>query len=90
MTTWFSTIYKTAAIEYSEYDLDSGKVSFQDKIDGEEISSKSQEAIADGLLYLSILDQAPEIHRGAIAGGKYYDSNNNNISKGFMNTEARL
>ena len=88
MTAWFSTIHKTAAINYSEYDLDTGEVSFQDKIDGEEIGFESQEAIAEGLLDLSILDKAPEIHRGAMAGGKYYDSENEDMSRGSMNTEA--
>ena len=61
---------------------------FQDKIDGEEIGSKSQEAIAEGLLDLSILDKAPELHMAAIAGGRYYDSKNKNLSRGSMNIEA--
>ena len=36
---WFSTINKMAAIDFSEYDSDTERVSFQDKIEGEEISS---------------------------------------------------
>ena len=65
--------HKTVAIEFSEYDPDIGRVSLQHKIDGKEIGSKSQEAIAEGLLDLTILDKTPEIHRGAIAGGRYYN-----------------
>ena len=87
MTRWFSTIHKTTAIEYSEYDSYTGKVSVQDKIDGKEIGSKSQEVIAEGLLDLSILDKAPEIHRGAIAGSRCYDSENEDMFRGSMNTE---
>ena len=60
----------------------------QDKIDGKEIGSESQVAIAEGLLDLSILDKAPEIHRGAMAGNRYYDSKNKDMSRGSMNTEA--
>ena len=56
MPAWFSMIHKMAAIEYLEYESNTGKVSFQDKIDGKEIGSKSQEAIGEGLLDLSILD----------------------------------
>ena len=88
MTRWFSTIHKTTAIEYSEYDSYTGKVSVQDKIDGKEIGSKSQEVIAEGLLDLSILDKAPEIYRGAMAGVKYYDCENEDISRGSMDIEA--
>ena len=57
-------------------------------MDGEEIGSESQEAIAEGLLDLTILDKKPEIHRGAMAGGRYYNSDNDDMSRGSMNTEA--
>ena len=57
-------------------------------MDGKEIDSESQEAIAGGLLDLTILDKTPEIHRGAMPGGRYYNSNNKDMSRGSMNTEA--
>ena len=60
----------------------------QDKIDGEEIGSQSQEAIAKVLLDLTILDKMPEIQRGEMAGGRYYDNKNKDMSRGSMNTEA--
>ena len=44
----------------------------QDKIDGKEIGSRSQEAIAKVLLDLTILDKMPKIQRGEMAGGRYY------------------
>ena len=61
---------------------------FQDKIDGEKVGSEPQEAIAEGLLDLSILDKAPEINRGTLAGSRYYNSKHEDISRGSMNTEA--
>ena len=88
MTAWCSTIHKMASIKYSEYDQETGKVSFQDKMNGDAIGSKSQEVIAEGLLDLSILDKPPEIHKGSMAGGKYYNSKNEDMSRGSMNTEA--
>ena len=51
-------------------------------MDGDEIGSKSQEAIVKGLLDLSILDKPPEIHRGAIAGGKYYNKKTRTYPEG--------
>ena len=76
------------AIKYSEYGPDSGKILFQDKIDRKKNGSKSQEVIAEGLLDLSILDKAPETHRGEISDGRYYDSKHEDIPRGSMNTEA--
>ena len=46
---WFSMHYNMAAIDCSEYDQETGKVSFQDKIYSKEIGSESQEVIARGL-----------------------------------------
>ena len=60
----------------------------QDTIDGKEIVSESQEVVAKGLLDLTILDKTPEIHRGAMAGGRYYDIENKDMPRGSMNTEA--
>ena len=74
MKAWFLSIHKMATIDYSEYNQETRNVLFQDKMNGNAIGSKSQEAIAEGLLDLSILDKPPEIHRGAMAGGKYYGS----------------
>ena len=60
----------------------------QDTIDSEEIGSKSREAIAEGLLDLSILNKAPGTYRGTMAGGRYYISKHEDMSRGFMNTAA--
>ena len=57
MTAWFSFSHKMAAVKYSEYDRETGRVSLLDKMDGKEIGSESQEAIAEGLLDLTILDK---------------------------------
>ena len=57
-------------------------------MDCEEFGSESQEAIAEGLLDLSILDKKPEIHRGAMESGKYYNSDDEDMSRASMNTEA--
>ena len=85
---WFSFAHKRAAVKYSEYDKETGKVSLLDKMDGEEIGSESQGAIAEGLLDLTILNKKPEINRGAMTGRRYYDSDNGDMSRGFMTTEA--
>ena len=57
-------------------------------MEGDEIGSESQEAIAEGLLDLSILDRKPEIHRGAMESGKYYNSDDEDMFRASMNTEA--
>ena len=44
--------------------------------------------IAEGLLDLTILDKTPEIHRGAMAGGRYYGRKKGDMSRGSMNTET--
>ena len=88
MTEWFLTIHKTAAIDYSEYNQETGKVLFQDEMDHNDIGTKSQEAIMEGLLDLSILDTLPEINRRSMTGGRSYDSKNEDMPRGSMNTEA--
>ena len=62
---------------------------FQDKIDGKEICSESQEAITESLIDLSILDKVPEIHRdrGATASGRYCNNENEDMSRRSMNIE---
>ena len=70
LTAWFSFVHNKAAVKYSEYNQQTGKVSLLDNLDSEDIGSESQEAIAEGLLDLTILDKKPEIHRGSMASGK--------------------
>ena len=88
MTEWFLTIHKTAAIDYSEYNQETWKVLFQDKMDHNYIGTKSQEAIMEGLLDLSILDTLPEIKRRSMTRGRSYDRKNKDMPRGSMNTES--
>ena len=81
-------MHKTAVIKYSEYDKETGKVSFQDNFEDKDIGTKSQEVITEGLLDLSILDNPPEIHQGSMTSGKYHDNKNKDTSWASMNTEA--
>ena len=57
-------------------------------MDGKDIDTESQEAITEGLLALTTLDKKREIHRGAMADGRYYDSDDECIFRGSMTTEA--
>ena len=88
MTAWFLIIHKAVDINYSEYDQEIGKVSFQDNFWDKAVGTESQEVIVEGLLDLSILETPPKIHRGEMSGGRYYDSENEDMSWASMSTEA--
>ena len=88
MTAWFLTIHTTVVVNYSEYNRETGRVSLRDKMDGEEIGSESHKTIVEGLVELTSLDKTPEIHREAMSGGRCYNSNNKDMSRESMNTEA--
>ena len=77
---WFLVMYKKAAINYLEYDPDTGRVSFLDNFDKEDQGTEPQEAIVEGLMDLFILDKSLDIHRGAMASGRYFNSNNKDMS----------
>ena len=77
---WFLVMYKKAAINYLEYDPDTGRVSFLDNFDKEDQGTEPQEAIVEGLLDLFILNKSLDIHRGGMASGRYFNSNNKDMS----------
>ena len=85
---WFLVMHKTAAIKYPEYDPEIGKVLFVKLFCKEGQGTKSQEVIAEGLLDLSVLDNPPEIHGGAMLGGRYFNSKNEYMSQAYMNIKA--
>ena len=76
------------AVGYSEYNQETGTVSFQDNFEDKDIGTKAHEAIMEGLLDLSILDKPREIHQGAMVDGKHYDRKSEDLSYASMNTEA--
>ena len=76
LSAWFTSTHKKAAVEYSEYEPGSGRISLLEDLEEDEQGKESQEAIAEGLLDLSILDKPSEITKGAMASGRLYDSDN--------------
>ena len=55
-------MHKKAAIDYTAYDPETGRVSFLENSDKEDQGTTSQEAVTEGLLDLSVLDNLLEIH----------------------------
>ena len=85
---WFLIMIKNASINYSEYDPERWKVSFIGNVKEEDHGTESQEVTTEGLLDLSILEKNKD-SPGAISGGKYYNSKNEDMSRASMNTEVR-
>ena len=90
--TCFSSTHATAAEEYGEYDMRTGKVSLVDEYEGEEDvdGSEAQDALAEGMFDLSIFKKEPDVKRGAVPAGRNYDSDNDEdgVSRASMTTEA--
>ena len=79
-----------AATEYGQYDQETGKVSLIEDFDGEEgvEGSEAQDALAEGLFDLSIFQKEANITKGAVPAGRYYDSDEDSVSRASMTTEA--
>ena len=88
LASWFSLVHRTAAISFSEYDQDTGMVTLLDANEGEMEGNEAQEAIAEGILDLSILDNPPTISRGSAMAGACYDSDEEDQSRASMDTAA--
>ena len=92
MGTCFSSTHATAAAEYGEYDMTTGKVSLVDEYEGEEDvdGSEAQDALAEGMFDLSIFNKEPDVTKGAVPAGRNYDSDSDEdgVSRASMTTEA--
>ena len=90
--TCFSSTHATAAEEYGEYDMTTGKVSLVDEYEGEEEvdGSEAQDALAEGMFDLSIFKKEPDVTKGAVAAGRNMDSDSDEdeVSRASMTTEA--
>ena len=86
----FSATHVTAATHFGEYDQHTGKVSIVDDFEGEEgvEGSEAQDALAEGLFDLAIFKKEAEVSKAAVPAGRYYDSDDENMSRASMTTEA--
>ena len=88
LTCWFSQVHRVAAINFSEYDQETGYVSMTESTEEDVEGSEAQEAIAEGILDLSILDNPPAVSRGSATAAAYYDSDEDGQSRASMDTAA--
>ena len=77
-------MHRKAAIEVSEYNINTGKVSMGDKF-GQMEGAEPQKAIKEGFLDLSIFVNS-SIKEGEDEDKQYYKSNGKEILRGSMNT----
>ena len=86
----FSATYVIAATQFGEYDQHTGKVSIVDDFEGEEgmEGSEAQDALAEGLFDLRIFKKEAEMSKAAVPAGRYYDSDEDDMSRASMTTEA--
>ena len=86
----FSATHAAAAAEYGQYDQHTGKVSIVDDFEGEEGAegSEAQDALAEGLFDLSIFKKDPDVTKAAVPAGRYYNSDDEEMSRASMTTEA--
>ena len=84
MTSWFVVTQANAAMEYSEYDIETGQV-IMDTSGGQREGREAQELLGEGMVDMSILDKA-QVYGGEEVAGRDYDSDNSAMSRGSQNT----
>ena len=88
LTCWFSQVHRVAATNFSEYDQETGHVSMTEPTEEDVEGSEAQEAIAEGILDLSILDNPPAVSRGSATAAAHYDSDEDAQSRASIDTAA--
>ena len=90
LTACFSLMHVRAATDYGEYDPETGKVTLVEDLEGEEgvDGAESQEALIEGLFDRSIFDKEADVRKAEVPAGRYYDSDNDSVSRASLTTEA--
>ena len=90
LTACFLPMHVKAATDHAEYEPDTGKVTLIEDLEGEEgvDGAESQETLVEGFFDLSIFDKEADVRKAEVPAGRYYDSDNNSVSRASLTTEA--
>jgi len=84
LKSWFELTHAKAAMEFSEYDMDTGLVSL-DVSSGDQEGREVQELLSEGLVDMSIL-KGGDVDTGKEVTGRGYDSDDSDMTRGSQNT----
>ena len=84
LKSWFELTHAKAAMEFSEYDMETGLVSL-DVSSGDQEGREVQELLSEGLVDMSIL-KGEDIDAGGEEAGRGYDSEDSDMTRGSQDT----